>query len=171
MTTRQYWLLIAIILLSVWLQACLSNRISVLHGKPDFVLTTIVCIAVLTGTTNSVLLCVWGGFLTAVLAGFNYGSILISRLVTGAVAGLLRQHVIQDSIVVPPLTVFLATWICEGLYFLMAPNLHGVHWWLRMVLSESFYNSVLAVPIYFGLRLIRFGTNLEGAYNPFAENV
>jgi rod shape-determining protein MreD len=162
-------LLVLFLLISSWFQAGLSSRMELLHARPDFVLTTLVCICILVGTTHGTLLSVWAGFLTAVLAGYNYGSVLISRLITGALSGALQQHIIQDNLIIPMVTVFLATWFSEGLYFLMAPNLHSLHWWLHMVLGESLYNAVLAVPIYFGLRALNYGAEAEHGFNPYIE--
>jgi rod shape-determining protein MreD len=162
-------LLYLMLLCASWLQAGLSSRIEILHARPDFVLTTLVCICILVGSLYGTAISVWAGFLTAVLAGINYGSVLVSRLITGALCGSLQQLVIQDVIVIPPIVVFLATWLAEGLYFLMAPNLHDLRWWLKMVLGESLYNAALAVPIYAGLRYLNYGAEANQAYNPFIE--
>jgi rod shape-determining protein MreD len=159
------------LLLASWLQAALSTRIEVFHARPDFVLTTLVCICILVGTTHGTLLSVWAGFLTAVLAGYNYGSVLVSRLIIGTLSGTLQQHLIQDNIIIPPVTIFLATWLSETIYFLMAPNLHSLHWWSHMVLGESIYNAILSIPIYFGLRLLNYGAEAEQGFNPYMETL
>jgi LytS/YehU family sensor histidine kinase len=170
MTLARFLLLAFFLLIASWLQASLSSQIAIFHARPDFVLTTMISVCILTGAANGMLLSTWGGFLTAVLAGYNYGSVLISRLVTGVLSGLLQGQIIQDSLFIPVITTFLGTWICEGVYFLMAPNLHFLHWWLRMVFGEALYNSILSIFIYRGLRLLNFGSPYENGYNPFIEN-
>jgi rod shape-determining protein MreD len=159
MNARQVWLLIFILLVAAWLQASFANKLSIAHARPDFILVTAVCISIILGTIDSALYNIWAGFLTAVLAGINYGSIMLSRLATGCLGGLLRQHVIEDSVIVPPITIFIATWICSLLYFVMAPNLHTAKWWLHMVLLESLYNCGLSLPIYFILRRLHIGVS------------
>jgi len=154
-----------------WLQAGVSNRIAVFHARPDFVLTTLVCSSILIGSLYGTVLSVWGGFLTAVLAGYNYGSVMVSRLITGTLSGALQQHINQDNYIIPPIVVFLATWLTEGLYFLMAPNLHGLRWWGKMVVGESVYNAILSVPIYIGLRALKFGAESGYGFNPFIETI
>ncbi len=171
MTTARSLLLAAILLVASWLQAGLSARIALFHARPDFILTTLVCISVLIGNLYGTVQSLWAGFLTAVLAGFNYGSVMVSRLLTGFLCGSLQQHIIQDSPFIPLITVFLATWLCEGLYFLMAPNLHYLRWWTHMVLGESIYNSILSVPIYFGLRALKFGGEADDGFSPFVETI
>ena len=171
MTSKQNWLLILSIVVAGWLQASWSSHIAILHSSPDFLMTLLVCLSLILGTVNATLYNVWATFLTCTLAGVNYGSILASRVLTGALAGSLRQHVIEDSPIVPLITVFLATWICESIYFIMAPNLHALRWWVRMVWGESLYNSAISIPVYFGLRWIGIGNDVQNGSNPFYDTV
>jgi cell shape-determining protein MreD len=171
MSGPRTFLLVIFLLISSWLQAAIASRIQIFHAEPDFVLTTLVCICILVGTVHGTMLSVWAGFLTSVLAGVNYGSIMVSRLVTGSLSGSVQRHIIQDNIFIPPTTLFVATWLTEGLYFLMAPNLQNLRWWTHMVLGQAIYNSVLSLPIYFGLRYLKFGAETEQGYNPFIENM
>lgn len=156
MLLRRFFILIALVLFAAIIQAGYGHDLSVDRAQPDFILVVAICGGVLTGPVRATFTGLWAGLLTAVLSDINYGSLLVSRTAAGIFAGWLHNHVIRDSVVVPPLVVLGGTLIAEVIYFLMAPT-RDLHWWVRMVGGEALYNMALSFPVYFGLRAIGMG--------------
>jgi cell shape-determining protein MreD len=157
MTFGRGVLLALIFIVAAIAQGAWGWHAGILWARPDLLLIVAVCVGVLLGPVSGVFAGFGAGLMMAVLAGINYGSFFVSRVITGTLSGWLQGTVIRDSILVPPLTVFFATFLCEGLYFLMAPDLHHLRWWVRMVFGEALFNMVLSLPVYFGLRALGYG--------------
>jgi LytS/YehU family sensor histidine kinase len=156
MILRRFILLLGLILLAAIIQAGFGNDVSIMRAKPDLILVVAACGGVLTGPVRATISGLWAGILTAALSPVNYGSILVSRTAMGILAGWIHNHVIRDSIVVPPLVVLGGTLTTEVIYFLMAPT-HNIHAWVRILGGEVIYNVALSFPVYFGLRALGMG--------------
>ena len=147
----------------IWLAAIGQGRaahaLSIRGAQPDFPLVVLACGSLTLGGARGALLGFWAGLLTAALLPMTYGSVFVSRIAAGAVAGGLGRSLIRDNLVVAPLVVVASTLLTEGLGALIAPGsaVHDVRHWLRLLGGEMVYNAILAVPISLLLRLFRVG--------------
>jgi rod shape-determining protein MreD len=133
------------------LQMTIAYSLSIGPARPDILLTTLICAGLMLGMTASSAAGVWAGILIATMVGVNFGSFLVSRATVGLLTGYLAEQGLREEIAVPPLATLVATVLCEGIYYLMAPAHRGI-WWAERVALEAVYNAVLSVPITLLLR-------------------
>jgi rod shape-determining protein MreD len=165
MTRGRQTLIVALALvLATVLQGRFAHLIAIKGAQPDLPVIVLACGAILIGGSNAIGLAVWAGLLEAAIFAFWFGSYMTSRTLAGAFAGSLQRSVIRDSIVVPPLVVFATTVVAEFVFAAMVPPiwLHHAHRWIRTVLGELVYNTVLAHPVYLLLRRFGVGQSRDG---------
>ncbi len=156
--------------LIVWLAAVLQGRLAhalSVHGaQPDLPLVALACGALLVGSARGAALGFWAGLLAAAAFPQTYGSLFVSRILAGAFAGGFGRSLIRDNLIVPPLVVLAATILAELLYVLMAPGLavHHARRWAELAGGEALYNTLLALPIYLLLRLLRVGRQRDDPF-------
>ena len=156
---RQMLLVAFLIWVAAILQGRVAHAVSIRGAQPDFPLVVLSGSAILVGSMRGSLLGFWAGLLAAVSLPAAYGSLFASRIVAGAFAGNLGSSLVRANLLVPPLVTLAATLLAETVCMLMAPSpaLHHSRRWLIQTGSEILYNTVLALPVYFLLRLCRVG--------------
>lgn len=162
---RQVVVMAAVLLLAAVLQGRLAHSMAIGRAQPDFVLVALSCGAILTGGASGIGLGFWAGLLTAALVAVTPGSFLVSRTVSGALAGWLQGSVIPGSLLVPPLVSLTATLTAEVIYVLMAPT-HHLRDWAVAVGGEAAYNMGLSFAAYALLRRLGMGHTPD---DPFAD--
>ena len=100
----------------------------------------------------------FAGLLEASYAPTFFGSLLVTRLVAGAVVGSLEFRVFRDNAPFALLTVAAGTPLVEGLFYLFAPQPNPGSWFLG-VAKETGYHALLALPAYYLTRRIMYGRN------------
>jgi rod shape-determining protein MreD len=136
------------------LQMTCAYDLSIGPARPDFILTTIACLAAFEEETTGAVFGAWGGLLMgSVMGGLTFGSYLISRTVAGAVCGLFGDRTLNSRTVVGILAAFLGTLCGECLFYVMAPT-HRVLQWAERVLLECLYDALLAAPLTLLLRRV-----------------
>jgi rod shape-determining protein MreD len=165
---RQAFIVAIFLIFATVLQGIVAHAIMIKGAEPDFTLIVLACGATLIGGNYSVALAVWAGLLDASMLAQYIGSYLASRTLAGAFAGGLKSSVIRDSLVVPPLIVFLTTAVAHLIFAAMVPHawLHRAHQWSHEVLGQIIYNTILSYPVYFLLRRCHVGQPKE---NPFGR--
>jgi len=163
---RQTFVVALVLIAATVLQGRLAHIISIKGAQPDFPLVVLACGATLIGGSNAIGLAVWAGLLEAATFGMWFGSVLTSRTLAGAFAGSLQRSVIRDSVVVPPLVVLATTVVAEFVFAAMVPSswLHHAHRWLRTVVGELVYNTILSHPVYALLRRFGVGQPRENSF-------
>ena len=151
MIFRQALTITIAVFIAILLQAALASRIAIGIARPDFVTATVIGLGLLTGFGRGVFAGVWGGFLFAALCGANFGSFMVSRGVAGGLVGNLPKSIQRDNIYVPIIAVIVGSIASEIVYFIMAPA-SPVGWWARMILTQSLYNALITLPIYWALQ-------------------
>lgn len=165
---RQAFIVAIFLVLATVFQGIVAHAITIKGAEPDFTLIVMACGATLIGGNYALGLSLWAGLLEAAMLSQFVGSYLASRTLAGAFAGGLKRSVIRDSLVVPPLIVFLTTAVANLIFAVMVPHswLHHAHQWTRAVIGQLIYNTVLSYPVYFLLRRCRIGQPKE---NPFGR--
>lgn len=148
------WLkLVVLILFATAVQAVFAHHLRLRGVQPDFNKVVLICIAVNTSVhvaTAYGFLC--GGLMGSV-AGMSVGSYLISRMMLGALLGLLELRVFRHNPVVLIFSALTGSMLCEAVFFLFSPQ-QNVGRWVSLSLGESLYNLVFVVPVYAWVRRI-----------------
>ena len=138
-----------------------------IHGiEPNFIIVALGCSSILIGFPRSLWLGIATGLISVTFLPDNFGAIMTSRTILGAVLGSLRGRIIGGSLFVGPLVGVLATLIAEMAFQLFSPNRH-VRFWLTQTFGESMYNLALATPLYFILRRIGVGYQQSTPFTRF----
>lgn len=160
MTPTRHVLLAALV---IWLAAVLQGRaahaLSIHGAQPDLPLVVLSCGAFLVGSESGALLGFWTGLLAASAFPATYGSLFLSRIAAGGVAGVFGRSLIRDNWIVPPVVVLATTLLAELIHVLMAPGLAIPHvrLWAGLLGGELLYNTALALPVSLLLRLLQVG--------------
>jgi LytS/YehU family sensor histidine kinase len=151
MNARRLGTVLAVVLTSAILQAVCGPLVQIHGARPDFVVVFIACCGALSGPIGGMAAGFWGGLLSAALVDTYSGSLLVSRLASGAVCGWLQQMVVRDSLVVPPLVTLAGTLAAEAVTLVMTPESRA-HGWIRVLFGAALYNMVLSIPAWLLLR-------------------
>ena len=167
---RQIVLAAFLVWIAVILQARVAHAVSIRGAQPDFPLVVLSGCAMLVGSLRGSLLGFWTGLLAAASLPAAYGSVFASRIVAGTLAGSLGSSLIRSNFLVPPLVTLAANLLAEIVCALIAPGpaLHHSRWWLAQTGSEVLYNTVLALPVFWLLRLCRIGQLRD---DPFGQRL
>lgn len=156
---RQTFLVSILLLIAAGLQGRVAHAIVINHAQPDFILIVASCASILIGGEYAVIIGFLAGLLQASLIDQYVGSFLTSRTLAATFTGTLKRLVIRDSLLVPPITVFITTVVSELLMAAMAPSiwLHNIRYWGRCCLGEIIYNVILSYPVYYLMRKLSVG--------------
>ena len=168
--TRQMALAAFLLWLAAVLQGRVAHAMAFRGAQPDLPLVFLCACAILVGSLRGSVLGFWAGLLAAASFPAMYGSLFASRIVAGAFCGSLGSSLIRANLFVPPLVTLAASLLAEGVCTLIAPNpaLHHLRRWGMQTGGEVLYNTVLALPVYLGLRLCRIGQIRD---DPFGQRL
>lgn len=145
-----------ILLAAVLLQLVFVNRIEVAEGRPDLVLATVVCIALLRGPLVGAVLGFWGGLLLDVATFETLGLTALLLTLAGFWTGRLGQVMSKSSPHPPLIAVGLATvGVTLGggfLHFVLGSTVSASTLFGAVLLPSVALNVLLAWPLY---RLMR----------------
>jgi rod shape-determining protein MreD len=120
---------------------------SLLGAQPDFLLTVLLCAALLSDAATGCILGFMGGLLSAALIGQTVGTLLVSRTAAGFLAGRLTARVFEANTAVVMLGVLVSSLTASLLQTLAAPQRIGVIVWLQATLGGAIWNALLSAPI------------------------
>jgi rod shape-determining protein MreD len=157
------YLVVPILIGIAILQSTVVPQISVWGVFPDLPLLVVVSWSLVRGKREGI---IWGfvaGLAVDFLSGAPFGAATLALMAAGFLSGLGEATVFRTHILLPLVTVFLATAVYD-LLFLLVVQVSGqnVAWLgslLRIVLPSAVLNTCL-IPIVFGLTRIlcrRFG--------------
>ena len=150
----------ALVFVAAILQVAVFSDVTVLHGTPDLLLVTIICVALLRGPIIGAAIGFWGGLLidTANLGTLGVTSLLLT--VAGYWIGRYGETTGRDRSHAPLLSVVVVTALFAVgallLHYLLGDSVSG-----RLVLLEALppgilLNVLLAFPVYaLARRLLR----------------
>ncbi|MBC8103948.1 MAG: rod shape-determining protein MreD [Cytophagales bacterium] len=143
------WGIFALLLLTATAaQSTLAYPLHALTGaQPDFLLTVVLCTALLSDAATGCVLGFVGGLLSAALIGQTLGTLLVTRTIAGFLAGRFTARVFQANLLVIVLGVFIASLAAYVLQALSHPPRTGLTPWLQATLGGGIWNAALALPI------------------------
>ncbi len=146
------YLVVPLLLAAALLQTCVVPHLAVWGVFPDLPLLLVVNWSLVQGAREGI---IWGfvaGASMDLLSGAPFGAATLSLMTVGLLSGLASATVVRAQLVLPPVTVFLAT-LAFDLVFLSVVQLAGqpVDWGgtlLRIALPSALFNAILT-PLFF----------------------
>ncbi|MHB8842289.1 MAG: rod shape-determining protein MreD [Candidatus Aquicultor sp.] len=138
------------------LQAVLVPHIALGGTKPDIILIVTALYGFTYGAQVGAIAGFFGGFLGDLAGGMHVGLGLVSKSIVGFFAGLVQRTIFVESILLPMLAIFIATWLNEFVYvgfmFLLGEITPIKVLMLQVILPTAIYNALLTPLIYLIVR-------------------
>jgi rod shape-determining protein MreD len=128
-------------------QQGIAGRETMLIGRPDFLLVTIVCCSLFARRACGGLIGFVGGIVQGALAGANLAGYVVSRTICGFCVGWLRVLEPDYSATVAFLTAIGATLLSQLLLMFIAPP-SAIGSFVLATIISAVYNGVIAVPVF-----------------------
>lgn len=136
-----------LLLVAVVLQGGLAGHLRVGGYLPDFVLTVVLCLGLLTGAAPGGVIGFVGGALEGILVGASPGGFLVSRIAAGLAVGIVSERLFRENWLVPVTLVFAGTVLAELIFFFITPTF-GLLFSLRLGVAEGIWNGALGALLY-----------------------
>lgn len=140
------------------LQAAVVPHLALWGVYPDLPAILVVSWGLLAGTRQGV---VWGfvaGIVVDLFSGAPFGAATLSLMAVGAVSGLGQATLVRAHVMLPLLTMFLATVIYDLLFLLVVQISGSPVAWLdslvRVVLPSALFNTALMPVVYLFVRFL-----------------
>lgn len=154
----RYAIPILILIVLIVIQSALGPRISIIGGRPDFVLLMVVCIAIERGSIHGMLWALAGGLLLDLSAAGPVGASALALIPVGFLAGLGERPAYQIQFPRPILITPLATVIYYVLLFAifqaLGQNLDWQESLLHIVAPSTVINMILAPLFYIPIHML-----------------
>ena len=147
---RYIWPTITLII-AAGIQGSLPGSITVLGAKPDLILVVLIAYSLAADPTFGAALGFVAGLIHGAAVGMSLGSFIITRTITGFLAGQVPTRLFSENPIVAVLSAAWLTLVCEALFLLANPRPH-VFATARTVVGECIYNAILTLVVYFLLR-------------------
>jgi rod shape-determining protein MreD len=138
-------------ILAVAIQATLLHF---LPGQvtPDLVLIMVVSVGLLRGSDQGLFFGVLAGFFMDLVSGNIIGIQALSKMALGFFSGFMEKNIFKDSVLIPAITVFVATIIFESfniiLYIAFNAHYNFFGTLLSAILPMALYNALFTPLIY-----------------------
>lgn len=135
------------LLTAVILQGTLAGQVRLAGYLPDLVLTTVLCLGLVTGPYYGAVFGFSGGALQSILVSESPGSFMVSRTLAALVLGVVGVRLFRGNWVAPLLLLFVGTLLAEFIFFLMTPTT-GFRHCLHLALAEGVWSVLFGVFLY-----------------------
>ena len=142
------------LLVAALVQLAFAGSLSIRGVRPDLLLATSLLISMFSDANGGAALGFFAGLIHACFAApplGGFGSLLFSRTLVCFGVGWLEERIYRDNGLLAVVLVGLGTLLAEGVFFVLSPQRHLVHW-ARSVGGMTLYNVLLAYPLYLLLR-------------------
>jgi len=137
-------------------QAAVVPHMAIAGAKPDIILVVAVLYGFTFGSRTGAFAGFFGGLLGDLLSGLHVGIGVISKTTIGFLAGLVQRTIFVESIFLPMLAIFVATFLNEFVYvsfmFLFGETTPIKEVILKLILPSAAYNAVLMPFVYGAIR-------------------
>ena len=154
-TERGIKLGVALFIVAI-LQAVFAERLSIFGARPDLILALILTGSLFCDTNSGAALGFFGGLIHASLSSpphNGFGSLIVSRTLVGFAIGWFEERVERTHPLIAFGFISGGTLVCECLFFLLSPQRTLSYWFINVALT-TLYNSAIAVPLFYFIRLI-----------------
>ncbi len=147
---RYVWPVLSLIV-AAGLQGNLPASVTLMGGKPDLVLVVLIAYALAAEPTFGAWLGFVAGLISGSVVGLSLGSFIVTRTLTGFLAGLVTTRLFGENFVVPMVSAAGLTFVNEFAFLLANPRLAPAEA-LRTVAGECMFNALLALMLYWFLK-------------------
>jgi rod shape-determining protein MreD len=141
----------ALAVMTLVIQATLLPLIAINGIRPDLLLIIVVSSALLLGREQGVGLGFFAGLLQDLASGNIFGLNVLSKMITGLLAGVMERKVFKEKVLLPLLAVALAT-ICNSVLMIITLFVLGYSLNLSADLMNivylTIYNAIFAIPVH-----------------------
>jgi rod shape-determining protein MreD len=144
-------IILAVAIQATWLPALhLPGQVT-----PDLVLIMVVSIGLLRGPDRGLFFGIISGLFMDLLSGHIIGVQALSKMTLGFCAGLMEKNIFKDNVLIPAITVFVATLVFESfniiMYIAFRAHYNFFSTFVSTILPLAFYNALCAPLIYHGV--------------------
>lgn len=147
---RYLWPIVTLIA-AAGLQGNLPSAISIWGAKPDLILVVLVSYSLAADPVFGASLGFVAGLLHGCYSGMSLGSFIVTRTITGFLAGLVTTRLFSGNPLVPALSAIWLTVVCEVLFLIGNPP-QSLGLGIRKVAGECLNNAIFTLFVYFALR-------------------
>lgn len=148
-----------IIVFGVVLQTTVVPYLHVGNARPDLLLMVTVAVGLVFGRTAGVVSGFFSGMLWDLLTARFFGMYTLAKLLTGYAVGCFEKKVFKDNLLLPILTVFLATFMHEIILYISARMLDIQAPFFSLightVIPTAIYNCLVMPFVYFAVLRFR----------------
>ncbi len=135
------------LILAAGVQGNFPNSLTILGAKPDLILVVLIAYALAEDLIFGAMLGFVAGLIHGSVVGLNMGSFILTRTITGFLAGIVTTRLFSENYFVPVISAAWLTLVCEGLFILANPRI-GLFAAARMLIGECIYNAIFTLIIY-----------------------
>jgi len=147
---RYVWPVITLVVVA-GLQGNLPPAISIMGAKPDLILVVLVSYCLAADLVFGAGLGFIAGLIHGSFVGLSLGSFIVTRTITGFLAGLVNTRVFSENPFVPVLSAIWLTIVCEGLFLLGNPP-RDLGLAVRELVGECIANGIATLFVYYLIR-------------------
>lgn len=148
---KRYISSIIILLIAAGIQGNLPSSISLMGAKPDLVLVVLIAYSLAADPAFGAGLGFIAGLIQGSAVGLSLGSFIVTRTITGFLAGFVTTRLFGENPIVPVLSAAWLTLVCEGLLILVSPRFE-LAITARTIIGECIYNAFFTLILYLILR-------------------
>ena len=148
---KRYLCPFILLLIAAGVQGNLPSSISLMGAKPDLVLVVLIAYALASDPVFGAGLGFVAGLIQGSAVGLSLGSFIVTRTITGFLAGFVTTRLFSENPIVPVLSAAWLTLVCEGLLIFVSPRFE---WAVstRIIIGECIYNAFFTLVLYLILR-------------------
>lgn len=139
------------LLAAAGLQGNLPPAVSLWGAKPDLILVVLIAYSLAADLTFATTLGFVAGLIHGAAAGLAVGSFIVTRCITGFLAGLVTSRLFSENPIVPVLSAAWLTLVAEGLFLLANPRA-GLVPAAGQIAGECILNALLTLVLYWVMR-------------------
>ncbi len=138
------------LILAAGIQGNWPRCLIVFGARPDLMLVVLIAYSLAEDPAFGATLGFIAGLIQASAVDFSFGSFIVTRTITGFLAGSATTRLFNENPIVPVLSAAGLTLVCESMFLLANPR--PVVSALGAVLGECVYNAVFALIVYWLIR-------------------
>lgn len=156
---RYVWPVITLIV-AAGLQGNLPPAVSIMGAKPDLILVVLVSYSLAADPVFGAGLGFIAGLIHGSFVGLSLGSFIVTRTITGFLAGLVNKRVFSENPFVPVLSAIWLTVVCEGLFLLGNPP-RDLGLAVRKLIGECIANGIATLLVYYLFSYLETGRKIK----------